>query len=348
MWAAPTQTLTVAAAPDVAQVLNTIARQWKRDRARPAQGRCVAASVVSKEIQPGGPVRWAPNWDSGSRRGAAAGRGYPSRACGLLGRRLRGPRRGRPCCPRDPVSIAASPVVLAVRQPMMQALGWPQTTLGWNEVLGAFGAAPTLWAEGGGTRSGAALKVGLTQPRPHLDTGARLGAGGCSDQSGNRVRFSDGANWWPASASTPDHRARWPNDNHGVLQGAGPGRPRRVPDSIVAAFPHAGAGPSRAYKRGPARPRPMVTDLRTAEPRWWRNFPYTVLNAAWVDSVAHARRTTVPALPAHPRRTGVALARKGACAPPDRSVPGHRRAAGEPGFSAPRVAGAAGPTPERG
>src|SRR5262245_47700872 len=44
----PAQTLTVVAAPDVTAPLATLARQWKATRPA-ALGRCVAASVVSRE-----------------------------------------------------------------------------------------------------------------------------------------------------------------------------------------------------------------------------------------------------------------------------------------------------------
>jgi Ca-activated chloride channel family protein len=62
--------------------------------------------------------------------------------------------------PADGSSIATSQIVLGVRRPVAQAIGWPQRPLGWLEVLGVF-ARPDLWA-GMGHPEFAQLRMGLT------------------------------------------------------------------------------------------------------------------------------------------------------------------------------------------
>jgi len=64
--------------------------------------------------------------------------------------------------PKQPPSIASSPTVLALRRPLAQALGWPQRTLGWRDLIGAF-SDPRVWAKAGHTEW-ASRRVVITDP----------------------------------------------------------------------------------------------------------------------------------------------------------------------------------------
>jgi Ca-activated chloride channel family protein len=63
-------------------------------------------------------------------------------------------------------TIAQSPLVLALPKPMAEALGWPNTQLGWSDVLGLT-ADPKGWASKGHPEWGQ-FKVGKTNP--HFST----------------------------------------------------------------------------------------------------------------------------------------------------------------------------------
>src|SRR5262249_53512833 len=64
--------------------------------------------------------------------------------------------------PERAPSTASSPIVLALRRPLAEALGWPQRPLGWEEAFGAF-ARPGTWATVGHPEW-AALRMGMTDP----------------------------------------------------------------------------------------------------------------------------------------------------------------------------------------
>lgn len=61
------------------------------------------------------------------------------------------------------VSIAESPLVIAMWEPIAQALGWPGRTLGWLDVA-SLAADPTGWAYYSGGAWGSTLRLGHTHP----------------------------------------------------------------------------------------------------------------------------------------------------------------------------------------
>ncbi len=61
------------------------------------------------------------------------------------------------------VSIAASPLVIAMWEPVARALGWPGRTLGWLDVA-SLAADPTAWAYYSGGQWGQTLRLGHAHP----------------------------------------------------------------------------------------------------------------------------------------------------------------------------------------
>ncbi len=61
------------------------------------------------------------------------------------------------------VSVAQSPLVIALWRPLAEALGWPGRSLGWLDV-GSLAADPTAWAYYSGGQFGPALRLGHTHP----------------------------------------------------------------------------------------------------------------------------------------------------------------------------------------
>lgn len=63
----------------------------------------------------------------------------------------------------DCASVARSPLVIAMWQPLAESLGWPARELGWLDV-GSLAADPSAWAYYSGGQFGDALRLGHTHP----------------------------------------------------------------------------------------------------------------------------------------------------------------------------------------
>lgn len=71
--------------------------------------------------------------------------------------------RGQPQFQQNCVSVAESPLVIAMWQPIAEALGWPGRSLGWLD-LGSLAADPSAWAYYSGGQFGPTLRLGHTHP----------------------------------------------------------------------------------------------------------------------------------------------------------------------------------------
>jgi Ca-activated chloride channel family protein len=63
----------------------------------------------------------------------------------------------------DCVSVASSPLVIAMWRPVAEALGWPGRSLGWLDV-GSLAADPSAWAYYSGGQYGPNFRLGHTHP----------------------------------------------------------------------------------------------------------------------------------------------------------------------------------------
>lgn len=63
----------------------------------------------------------------------------------------------------DCVSVAESPLVIAMWRPVAESLGWPGRSLGWLDV-GSLAADPSAWAYYSGGQFGDTLRLGHTHP----------------------------------------------------------------------------------------------------------------------------------------------------------------------------------------
>jgi Ca-activated chloride channel family protein len=71
--------------------------------------------------------------------------------------------RGQTSFQGDCVSVAESPLVIAMWRPIAEALGWPGRSLGWLDI-GSLAADPSAWAYYSGGQFGATLRMGHTHP----------------------------------------------------------------------------------------------------------------------------------------------------------------------------------------
>jgi hypothetical protein len=128
--------LTVAAAPEIAPVVQATADKWAKSQ--PAQaGRCVAVDVTAAD--PADVAAAIAGQHGGFLDGVGQASGgtkvpdiwVPDSSTWLLRLRALGPN----LVPAQAPSLAISPVVLAVPEPVATALGWPQKKLTWADLL---------------------------------------------------------------------------------------------------------------------------------------------------------------------------------------------------------------------
>ena len=150
----------VTASSEKAALVTQIAGDFARSGAQ-VDGRCVVADVTSKAS--GGAMQALANgWDDGSTdRGPWCGR-RPRR------RGLSSSTNGRPIradlVANQGTPFMNSPLVIAMPQPMAEALGWPDKALGWSDVL-SLATSPTGL---GGLRPSGVGRVQARQDQPEL------------------------------------------------------------------------------------------------------------------------------------------------------------------------------------
>jgi Ca-activated chloride channel family protein len=266
---APT-TVTVAADGHF-PVLDELARRWTAEQPS-VDGRCVGARVVragSSEVA----AALGPTWDE-QRDGPRPDVWAPD---SVLWLRVAANRPDAAALlPGEAPSIASSPIVLALRRPMAEALGWPQQPIGWDEVLGTF-ATPGAWARVGHPEW-ASLTFGMSEP-----TVSTAGLGSMLallDRDAN-MQLSDaeltaGLTFGHLLNTVAPSPAAFLDELRAARPGAEP---------AVATFPiverdlaaYAAANP--ALPLVPIYPKP---DTVVAD------FPYAVLAAGWVDDTRRA------------------------------------------------------------
>jgi Ca-activated chloride channel family protein len=265
----------VAVAPAQFPTFNGLAHQWN-DTKPSYQGRCVAAAVVPKD-----PSQVAnalgPSWDV-VRDGSQPDVWIPDSGLWLA---VAGSRPDAAAMlPQAPTSIASSPVVLAVRRPVMQALGWPQKQLGWQEVFGAF-SNPDTWSQVGHPEW-ANFRVGITDPT--VSTAGIASVLALLDQSATgtvsdqqffaSIGFTQSLGAVAADATTFFDAQKAP--------------PGPATQPVIAAFPTLERDVVAYDADNPAMP--MVPVYLPQNPVV-ADFPYTVLNAGWVNATHRAAAT---------------------------------------------------------
>jgi len=302
--------VTVAAAPAQAPALEQLAQRWNSANQGTGDG-CAAVRVESADSAAiaeslGG--AWDPArdgvrpqvWIPESSLWLSVARGRPDAAAELT---------------RQSTSIASSPVVLALRQPQAQALGWPDRTLTWQDVIGAF-AQPQSWTSTGHS-DWAGLRVGVTDP-----SRSTAGLGLLLSVVGAEQAAAPGAS--PAPSGAPGAPAGGAPAGGAPAGGAATAVPTGADASqqlwmaglllsraigSLAAQPEdffkaqgqdpAGNDPNRMIAAFPALERdvavfdksaiadPMVPVYNGQSPVV-ADYPYTVLNSSWMDADTRA------------------------------------------------------------
>ncbi len=267
---APT-TLTVVASTSQFSVLDGLARRWSADKPTVA-GHCVAVTVARKESSAVASAL-GPSWDE-TRDGPRPDVWVPESSLWLL---VAGSHpTAQPILPDHAPSTASSPVVLALRRPVAEALGWPQRPLGWEDVLGAF-VRPDTWAKVGHPEW-ATLRLGMTDPT--VSTAGLASALALLDQDGDNqlsdIEITTSLAFTQSLGAMAPDTTTFFNEQRNA-QPTGP--------VSIAAFPaierdvavYGGANPTVQMLPVYPKQNPIVAD-----------YPYAVLTAGWVDASRRA------------------------------------------------------------
>jgi Ca-activated chloride channel family protein len=263
--------VTVAASSGQSPALNSLADRWSA--AGPAvAGRCAAVTVVRMESSAVASAL-GPTWDE-ARDGPRPDVWVPDSTLWLL--ITASHPNAKAMLPDHAPSTASSPIVLATRRPVAEALGWTQRSLGWEEIVGAF-ARPDTWPKVGHPEW-ATLQMGMTDPS--VSTPGLASALAAFDPDGDgqvsEAEIATSVVFNQALGAMAPDTATFFNEQRS--------QPAATTGS-VAAFPAierdvaAYDATNPANQLVPVYPRqsPIVAD-----------YPYAVLNAAWVDDVHKA------------------------------------------------------------
>ena len=152
--------LNVTASSEKAALLSQLADDYNRTDRR-AANRCVDARITSM-ASGGAAEALARGWDEridGPRPDVWS---PASRSWTVLLRQRTQAQDKPDLVPENLPSIAQTPLVIAMPQPMAQALGWPDKRLGWSDIL-ALARDPRGWGSKGHAEWGR-FKLGKTNP----------------------------------------------------------------------------------------------------------------------------------------------------------------------------------------
>lgn len=196
-----------------------------------------------------------------------------------------------PLAPADNPSLAATPVVFAMPEPMARALGWPDTPIGWK-TLADLAANPAGWAIVGHPEWGA-FTLGKTSP--YFSTSGLAGTLGeyyASTGTSSDLKTSDVTD--PATAATVagiesavthygDTTLTFLDTAYRLGQQSSVPYVSAVVVEEKSVHDYNAGNPSGADGAGGPPPRTPLVAVQPAEGTLYSDNPYVVLDADWVD-----------------------------------------------------------------
>jgi Ca-activated chloride channel family protein len=262
--------LSIAASPDQADVVSSLAKKWQ-DSAPEVDGRCAQISVRSEQSAQVASSLTS-NWKAGGDE-ARTDVWMPDSSVWIDSAATRPDAK-------DIVSgqqshIASSPIVMAIPQPMAEALGWPDKPVSWAALAQAKVAGST-WAKFQHPEWDQ-INIGVGDPRASFPALGTLLA--VADKDGdnnvtqaelsNALLLSRSVSLEATTSDTFIANMRKVTDGQSGLKGQGvfPATERQV----------------AAYDN--SNPKVKLVAVSPDEGTVVANYPYLVLKADWVDSV---------------------------------------------------------------
>jgi Ca-activated chloride channel family protein len=152
--------LSVVASSEKAELLKEMAAAYQEGRPQ-VGGRCVSVEVVSK-ASGGAAEALARGWDD-AVDGPRPDVWSPASSSWVVIVRQRLAERDAPnILPDSTASLAQTPLVIAMPRPMAQAMGWPDQSIGWSDIL-SLANDPAGWGTLGHPEWGR-FRLGKTNP----------------------------------------------------------------------------------------------------------------------------------------------------------------------------------------
>jgi len=319
----PLVNATVVASPDQFDVLSELAQSWQQT-APAVDGRCVGVTVESKDPSETA-AALSPSWDQ-RRDGPRPDVWAPDSLAWMLVAANR--PEAAAMLPAKSQSIASSPVVIATPKPMAEALGWPDRSIGWRDLV-SFATGGQTWASFGHPDWGR-FRVGMTDPT--RSTPGLTALVTTTDVDDNRKVSADELDGSRAFAGTVAFSLP---DTGRLLEQLAAADTRDTALGYVSAFP---ALEREVHRYNGAEPRVPLVPVYPRDGTAYADYPYAVLQAPWVNET---RRQIAEDFLEHLRgSTGRKIYGQAGFRDPDRSAE-HAPALREDGFpvevpSAPR------------
>jgi Ca-activated chloride channel family protein len=264
--AGPQVKLTVAASIDQFETMSRLAESFN------AGGRTVSGRCAEVHIRPAAPHAVAaaigPTWDE-QRDGPRPDVWAPDSSAWLLVAATR-PDAQAVLPTGAPPSLATSPVVLAMQRPMAQAMGWPGRDIGLTDLLGP----SQTWARFGHPEWGQ-FRLGMSDPNRSTAGLVSVLTILDSDNDGTmgNDELVDGLEFAQRVSASAE-------DTEGLLRPYADGDASTAPTRLPAAIPMLERDLAEFASESPDVD---LVPVYLREGSTFADYPYTVLNAPWVD-----------------------------------------------------------------
>ena len=151
----------MAVSPEKIDLLTDLASTFNRS-ARPRSTASASSCGPRPSRRAPAPQLLAEGWDEDDRRAAAGGLVARRRAPGARSSTSGSTEQGEPPMAGEGTPFMLTPLVIAMPEPMAEALGWPDEPIGWADIL-ELATDPQGWAAYGHPEWGP-FRLGKTNP----------------------------------------------------------------------------------------------------------------------------------------------------------------------------------------
>jgi len=263
-------TLSVVASPDQVDVVRKLASSWE-DGKPSIEGRCARIEVTGESSRDVA-AAISPDWEAGDDSLTRPDVWMPDSSSWILSAARR--PDAAPLLAGERTSVASSPVVMAVPRPMAEAIGWPSKQVAWSDFVGMHFLNKT-WKDYGHPEWGA-IRLGMSEPT--TSTAGLLSLVPISDRDGDdKISLNEAKSLLVFSRSVTDRK---PDSQpwYTALRNAPDATAAMKTISVFPSLEHDLA----AYNAGD--PPVRLVPLYPGEGTVFADYPYTVLDASWVDS----------------------------------------------------------------
>ena len=263
-------TLTVVTSPDQQKVVAGLAASWQHGKPSVA-GRCAKVRVQA-ESSSAVVAALSPDWAAGEGDVTRPDVWIPESSTWVLSAARR--QDVAPLVSGTRTSVASSPAVMAMPRAMAEAMGWPSKQISWSDFVGAHFLNKT-WASYGHPEWGS-IKLGMAEPTTSV--AGLLNLVPLSDRDGDdRITLNEAKALLVFSRSVTNRAA----DSSTFFTALRKASNETAALKTISAFPAIERDISAYNQTNPAV---RLVPVYPGEGTVFADYPYTVLNASWVDT----------------------------------------------------------------